>query len=57
MAKTLAAMRTQGDSDLDQTASCRTAMSPASRNIYRTGASEAEEIADLSGIGSLRGSA
>jgi UDP-N-acetylmuramoylalanine--D-glutamate ligase len=26
------------------------------RNIYRTGASEAEDIADLSGIGSLRGS-
>ena len=26
------------------------------RNIYRTGASEAEDIADLTGIGSLRGS-
>ncbi len=26
------------------------------RNIYRTGASEAEDIADLAGIGSLRGS-
>ena len=31
-------------------------MSAARSNIYRTGASEAEDIADLTGIGSLRGS-